>query len=195
MFTGIVEERGSVHEIAPERLVVACRTVNEDSAIGASVAVNGVCLTVVERSPDTLAFDLSAETLSRTSLARLHPGDPVNLERPLTLAARIGGHLMQAHVDGLGEIAEVLPDGAGGATLEIEVPERLRRYIVEKGSIGVDGVSLTVAGADDGRVRIALIPHTLEVTTFGGAIPGQPVNLEVDVISKYVERFLEGKTE
>jgi riboflavin synthase len=134
MFTGIVEERGSVRDVAPTRLVVGCRTVNADSGTGASVAVNGVCLTVVDRTVETLAFDLSDETLSRTNLGRLRPGDPVNLERPLTLVTRLGGHIVQGHVDGLGEITKLRPDGAGGATLEIELPGSLRRYVVEKGS-------------------------------------------------------------
>ena len=189
MFTGIVEERGSVLEAGDPRLVVGCRTVAGDSSIGSSVAVNGVCLTVVERDDDRLGFDVSPETRSRTSLARLRRGDPVNLERPLTLASRLGGHLVQGHVDGVGTIEDVEPNEAG-ATLRVRPPAELLPYIVEKGSIGVDGVSLTVAALVDGAFEVALIPHTLVATTLGAAKPGDPVNLETDLIAKYVERIL-----
>jgi riboflavin synthase len=192
MFTGIVEERGAVREVGAHRLVVGCAVVPLDSAIGASVAVNGVCLTVVANDGATLAFDLSQETLARTGLGRLGVGDPVNLERPVSLAARLGGHLVQGHVDGVGEILAVEPDETGGAWLRIRVPEPLRRYTVEKGSVTVDGVSLTVASLHDDGITIALIPHTLAVTTLGASSPGDPVNLEVDVIARYVERLMEG---
>ena len=191
MFTGIVEERGIVRKVASHRLVVECLSVREDSPVGSSLAVNGACLTVAARDERSLEFDLSEETLSRTSLGRLRPGDPVNLERPLMLASRLGGHLMQGHVDGLGEIVALEAEAAGGATVRIAVPARLRRYVVEKGSIAVDGVSLTVAGMDDGGISIALIPHTLAATTLGEAAAGHPVNLEVDVVAKYVERLME----
>ena len=191
MFTGIVEERGTVREVGNARLAVGCRTVAGDSDVGASLAVNGVCLTVVERGPDRLAFDLSEETLARTSLSRLSEGDPVNLERPVTLSTRIGGHMVQGHVDGVGSVVTVNRDRRG-ATVVIRPPAELLRYIVEKGSIGVDGVSLTVAGLSDGAFTVSLIPHTLVATTFGSTRPGDPVNLEVDVIAKYVERLMEG---
>jgi riboflavin synthase len=191
MFTGIVEERGVVREVRPDRLAVACRTVTAGSEIGASVAVNGVCLTVVDRSDDHLAFDLSEETVRCTSFARLRQGDPVNLERPLTLSSRLGGHLVQGHVDEVGEVAGLEPTGDGGAWLTVRVPEDLRRYLVEKGSVCVDGISLTVAATDAGTFSVALIPHTLEVTTLGSASVGDPVNLEVDVIAKYVEALLQ----
>jgi riboflavin synthase len=190
MFTGIVEERGEVLALEGRRLVVGCRVVPADSPIGASVAVNGVCLTVVERADDRLGFDLSEETIARSSLRRLAPGHRVNLERPVTLAARLGGHLVQGHVDGVGEVMGLVSD-EGGATLRIRVPAPLLRYAVEKGSITVDGVSLTVAALHDDGVSIALIPHTLEVTTLGTSAPGDPVNLEADVIAKYVERLLD----
>ncbi len=190
MFTGIVEELGRVASLEDHRLVVSCATVTEDADIGASVAVNGTCLTVVERAERSLAFDLSGETIARTNLRRLRPGDPVNLERPVTLASRIGGHLVQGHVDGVGEVTAVEPDGAGGARLTVLVPEALLRYVVEKGSVTVDGVSLTVAGLDGAGVTIELIPHTLAVTTLGVARRGDPVNIEVDVIAKYVERLM-----
>jgi riboflavin synthase len=190
MFTGIVEECGSVRATTGERLVVSCRTVPAGSEIGASIAVNGVCLTVVERADDALTFDLSPETLERSSLRRLDAGDPVNLERPATLGTRLGGHLVQGHVDGVGEVSAVELDGSGGALVTVRVPGDLSRYVVEKGSITVDGVSLTVAALTADGVVLALIPHTLQVTTLGAARPGDPVNVEVDVIAKYVERLL-----
>jgi riboflavin synthase len=190
MFTGIVEECGQVRATTGDRLVVACRTVPGGSQIGASVAVNGVCLTVVERADDALTFDLSPETLERSSLRRLGAGHPVNLERPATLGTRLGGHLVQGHVDGVGEVSAVELDGSGGARVTVRVPPDLLRYVVEKGSITVDGVSLTVAALTVDGVVLALIPHTLQVTTLGTARPGDPVNIEVDVIAKYVERLL-----
>jgi riboflavin synthase len=195
MFTGIVEELGSVRSLAATRLVVSCDVVTDDSAVGASVAVNGVCLTVVERSEDSLAFDLSEETVARTSLRRLATGAPVNLERPLTLAARLGGHVVQGHVDGVGEVVDVQPDDAGGARLRLSVPAELLRYVVAKGSITIDGVSLTVAELHHDGVTIALIPHTLCVTTLGDVAAGDPVNLEVDMIARYIERALESSKE
>lgn len=190
MFTGIVEERGTVVEAGATRLVVGCRTVVTDSDIGASVAVNGVCLTVVAKSTGDLSFDLSPETLDRSTLGRLGPGDPVNLERPVTLSARLGGHLVQGHVDGVGEVTGMERDDEGCALLTVRVPEGLLRYVVEKGSISVDGVSLTVAAIAGEGIAVALIPHTLAVTTLGTVVPGDPVNLEVDVIAKYVERLM-----
>jgi len=194
MFTGIVEELGTVREMTGGRMRVGCRTVLADSGIGASIAVNGVCLTVVDRADDGLAFDVSEETIARTSLQRLAPGAGVNLERPVSLAARLGGHLVQGHVDGVGTIVDVRPDdgpeGAPGARLRVRVPAHLLRYVVEKGSVTIDGVSLTIAALHDDGITTALIPHTLAVTTFGRAAPGDPVNLEVDVIAKYVERLL-----
>jgi riboflavin synthase len=193
MFTGIVEERGTVLEAGASRLMVGCRAVVADSDLGASVSVNGACLTVVARNAGDLSFDLSRETLARSTLGRLAPGDPVNLERPVTLSARLGGHLVQGHVDGVGEITGIDRDDEGGALLTIRVPEGLLRYAVEKGSITVDGVSLTLAEVAGEGVRVALIPHTLVVTTLGTVVPGDLVNLEVDVIAKYVERLMEGR--
>jgi riboflavin synthase len=190
MFTGIVEERGEVATATERRLEVSCRTVPADSGVGASVSVNGVCLTVVAHTDDRLAFDVSPETLARSSLRRLRPGAPVNLERPATLGTRLGGHLVQGHVDGVGEVTAVEDDGAGGARVTVQMPPELLRYVAEKGSITVDGVSLTVAALHPDGVDLALIPHTLAVTTLGGARVGDPVNIEVDVIAKYVERLL-----
>jgi riboflavin synthase len=194
MFTGIVEELGTV--VAPgARLVVGSRTVAMDSDPGASVAVNGVCLTVIERTdqadgrPGTMSFDVSGETLDRSALGHLRAGDRVNLERPVTLLGRLGGHLVQGHVDGVGRVSSVERTAAECRML-LELPPGLDRYVVEKGSIAIDGVSLTVAAVDGGRVAVALVPHTLEVTTLGGAAAGDPVNIEVDLMAKYVERLL-----
>ncbi len=196
MFTGIVEELGAVVGSGP-RLVVRSPKVAEDSGPGASVAVNGVCLTVVERGGSgddgaTLAFDLSEETLTRSSLGDLRPGDPVNLERPVTLATRLGGHLVQGHVDGVGRVESVEPAPGGGSLLRVSLPDSLGRYVVEKGSIAVDGVSLTAIDAGDRTFAVALVPFTLGATTLGRARPGDRVNLEVDVIAKYVERLISG---
>lgn len=188
MFTGIVEERGRVRA-AGTRLEVECRTVADDAFPGASVAVNGVCLTVVSGDGGALAFDLSEETLTRTALGKLGSGDPVNLERPVTLATRLGGHLVQGHVDGVGTVESVERTGEE-ARMAVRAPDELSRYLVEKGSVAVDGVSLTVAAAADGRFEVALVPHTLAVTNLGERGPGDPVNLEVDVLAKYVEGLI-----
>ena len=191
MFTGIVEECGRVATTGAGRLVVDARTVVRDSDVGASLSVNGVCLTVVERTDTSLRFDLSEQTLERTCLGDLRPGDPVNLERPVTLVARLGGHLVQGHVDGVGHVTRVELDGSGGARVSIRLPGELSRYIVERGSIAIDGVSLTIAAVDDDEITVALIPHTLAVTTLGLATPGRRLNVEADVIARYVERSME----
>jgi riboflavin synthase len=191
VFTGIVEERGRVETTGGGRLVVDAHTVVRDSDVGASVSVNGVCLTVVERTDTSLRFDLSEQTLERTCLGDLRPGDPVNLERPVTLVARLGGHLVQGHVDGVGQVTRVEVDGSGGARVSIRLPGELSRYIVERGSIAIDGVSLTIAAVDDDEITVALIPHTLAVTTLGLAAPGRRLNVEADVIARYVERSME----
>jgi riboflavin synthase len=191
MFTGIVEERGTVREVADHRLTVACRAVLGGTQVGSSIAFNGVCLTVVDRTASALAFDVTDETLDRSSLGRMRPGDGVNLERPVSLATRLGGHLVQGHVDAVGTVAAIVPDGDGGLTLRIELPASLRRYVVEKGSLAVDGVSLTVASVHEDGVSIAVIPHTREVTTLGSVHPGDPVNIEADLLAKYVERLME----
>ena len=191
MFTGIVEELGAVRSLERGRLVVGCPLVATDSPLGASVAVNGTCLTVVDRTDDTLAFDLSGETLDRTALGSVRTGDRVNLERPVTLAARLGGHLVQGHVDGVGRVAAVDRSPDGGATLTVRIPEELEPLVVQKGSIAIDGISLTVAAIDGPELRIALIPHTLAATTLGAAAVGDPVNIEVDMIGRYVARLME----
>lgn len=191
MFTGIVEEVGAVRAVDGGRLVVACPLVATDSPIGASVAVNGTCLTVVARTDETLAFDLSGETLDRTTLGSVHAGSSVNLERPVTLAARLGGHLVQGHVDGVGRIEVIARHPDGGATVTISIPGELEPLVVQKGSVAIDGVSLTVAAIEGPEVQIALIPHTLAATTLGAAAEGDPVNIEVDMIGRYVARLME----
>jgi riboflavin synthase len=192
MFTGIVEELGRVRSLEDRagaaRLVVQCATVNRDSSVGDSVAVNGVCLTAVEVTGEALSFDLARETLDRSTLGGLRAGDPVNLERPLTLATRLGGHLVQGHVDGVAAVRSVDRNGAE-ASIRIALPSSLRPYVVEKGAIAVDGVSLTVTVVDDEGFEVALIPHTLAVTTLGERGPGDGVNLEADVVAKYVENL------
>jgi riboflavin synthase len=194
MFTGIVEELGTLRALRPNavgaRLEIAATRVLEDAAIGDSIAVNGCCLTVVERGDGWWAADAVSETLSRTCLGALRPGDRVNLERPVRLADRLGGHLVQGHVDAVGTIAAHEPLADGSARVRISAPAALLRYVVEKGSIAVDGISLTVAAIDDAGFEIALIPHTLAVTTLGLKRSGDPVNLEADVLAKYVERLL-----
>jgi riboflavin synthase len=203
MFTGIVEELGTVRAVTPDaggvRLEIAAELVLRDAEVGASIAVNGCCLTVVELHDGSWAADAVTETLDRTSLGGLVPGDRVNLERPVRLADRLGGHLVQGHVDAVGTLSrrEPLPDGSTRMTfVGPSVPRGewgdVLRYVVEKGSITVDGISLTVASLDDdaGTFDVAVIPHTLAVTTLGTKQPGDPVNLEVDVLAKYVERLL-----
>jgi riboflavin synthase len=193
MFTGIVEEVGRVTAPAGLRLEVACGFA--DLGIGDSIAVNGVCLTVMELADlgdeITFAAELSEETLARTSLGTLTGGSPVNLERPVSAGGRLGGHVVQGHVDGTGLVGALEPQ-AGSVLMWIQAPPALRRYLVEKGSVAVDGVSLTVAGLRDGAFSVALIPHTLSATTLSTKAPGDVVNLEVDILAKYVESLLGG---
>jgi len=184
MFTGIVEELGSVQERDGGRFTFAATTVLEDLKIGDSVAVNGCCVTVVEIGEGWWRADAVDETLRRTNLADLSAGDPVNLERPVRLADRLGGHLVQGHVDAVGEIVSPAPD------LRVRAPKDLLRYVVTKGSITVDGCSLTIVDVFDDGFSVAIIPHTTEVTTLGRKGPGDRVNLEVDLVAKYVERLL-----
>ena len=189
MFTGIVEELGHVISLVGDRLRIGARTVVEGALIGDSTSVNGVCLTVVALGDGWWEADVTVETLSRSNLGDLRPGDPVNLERPVRLEDRLGGHLVQGHVDGVGTIAAPAPD------LRITAPAELLRYVVEKGSITVDGVSLTVVDPTDDGFAVAVIPHTAAVTTLGHKGVGARVNLEVDVIAKYAERLLAGELE
>jgi riboflavin synthase len=190
MFTGLVEEGGTVLEVRPgeagARLVVGARRVLEGLAVGDSVAVSGACLTAVEVLDGAFAVDCVAETLRRTTLGGLGPGDRVNLERPMRLGDRLDGHLVQGHVDGVGTVRGARAEGES-TVLEIAPPPELLRYVVEKGSIAVDGVSLTVAARLPDAFTVALIPHTMAVTTLGPQAAGRAVNLEVDVVAKYVE--------
>jgi riboflavin synthase len=187
MFTGIVEELGSVEAQHDNRVRIGASTVIAGAAIGDSIAVNGCCLTVVALGDGWWEADVSDETLHRTNLGQLEPGSPVNLERPVRLADRLGGHLVQGHVDAVGEIVSGAPD------LQVRVPTELARYLVEKGSVTVDGVSLTVVKALDDGFTVAVIPHTAEVTTLGRKSAGDAVNVEVDVMAKYAERLLEAR--
>ncbi|MCJ1680989.1 riboflavin synthase [Streptomyces sp. APSN-46.1] len=193
MFTGIVEELGEV--TAVEQLAEASRfrlrgpVVTDGAKHGDSIAVNGVCLTVVETADGEFTADVMQETLNRSSLGALHQGSRVNLERPMALGGRLGGHLVQGHVDGTGEILSRTPS-EHWEIVKVALPSHLSRYVVEKGSITVDGVSLTVVEAAADYFTISLIPTTLALTTLGLKQPGEPVNLEVDVLAKYVERLL-----
>lgn len=197
MFTGIVEELGTVRGVERSggivRLAVAATVVREGSEIGASVAVDGVCLTVVAARPDGLDFEIGPETLARTTLGGLVPGDAVNLERPLRFGAALGGHLVLGHVDGIGTV-DVVTRVESTARVRIALPgPALAPLLVPQGSVAVDGVSLTVAALEIGAFEVMVIPHTLAVTTFGSLVPGQAVNLEMDVIGKYLQRSLELK--
>jgi riboflavin synthase len=185
MFTGIVEELGRVESFTEGRLRIKASTVLEDVRLGDSIAVSGCCLTVVANGADWWEADVSDETIARTSLARHAAGDVVNLERAVRMQDRLGGHLVQGHVDAVGEIVEPVPD------LRVRVPRDLLPYLVEKGSVTVDGVSLTVVTPTDDGFTVAIIPHTSAVTTLGLKRPGDLVNIEVDVIAKYVERMIQ----
>ncbi len=192
VFTGLVQELGQVVDVAESgdgvRLIVAAPLAAELSP-GDSVAVNGVCLTAVDPSAERFAADVMHETLNRSSLAAAAPGAMVNLELPLRPHDRLGGHFVQGHVDGLGTVAAVEPDGFA-RRIRIAAAPDLLRYVVEKGSIAIDGVSLTVAEVDDESLTVSLIPETLERTSLGAAAPGRTVNLEVDVLAKYVEKLV-----
>ncbi|SRR6266542_1027037 len=194
MFTGIVEELGTLRAIVPNatgaHLEIACQTVLEDAHIGDSIAVNGCCLTVVSLNADSYVVDAVEETLKMTALGRLAPGERVNLERSVRLVDRLGGHLMQGHVDGVGTLLSRTQQADDSVVVRIQAPKEILRYVVYKGSIAVDGISLTVAGLDDNSFSVAVIPHTQHVTTLGFRQPGSPVNLEVDILAKYVERLL-----
>lgn len=194
MFTGIVEEVGHIRRLTQiangARLAIEAQTVLAGAKLGDSIAVNGVCLTLVEQGPDWFAADLSAETLKRTSLQQTRTGTRVNLERALLPTTRLGGHIMQGHVDGTGRLHEAQPSGEGW-TVCIGFPIELARYIVEKGSIAVDGISLTVAALGDDWFEIAVIPHTWKMTNLSTLERGALVNLEMDILAKYVERMLQ----
>lgn len=193
MFTGLIEEVGRIVAVRrqAQSAVLSIRgpKVASDLAIGDSVAVNGACLSVTALRGDVFNVDVSAETLRRTTLDRASPGQLVNLERALRLGDRLGGHIVQGHVDAVGTVRSIVPEG-NSYRLTIDAPPSVMRYVVEKGSIAVDGISLTVAGVDEHGFWIAVIPQTMKDTTLAGARPGTRVNLEVDLLAKYVERML-----
>ena len=197
MFTGIVEELGTVRAVEPvaagARLELTATRVLDDAELGSSIAVNGCCLTVVALGEGCFVVDAVTETLRCTTIGALAAGERVNLERPVRLADRLGGHLVQGHVDAVGAVRARTPVADGSVAVEIAAPPEILRYVVHKGSITVDGVSLTVAALGPDSFTVAVIPHTLEVTTLGFRDAGSSVNLEVDVLAKYVERLLATK--
>ena len=196
MFTGLVETQGKVVELQPDppgvRLVIDAGSVSDGVQLGDSIAVNGCCLTVVEMEASQLSFDAGSETLSRTNLGKLGPGSPVNLERSMRVGDRLGGHYVSGHIDAVGTLDE-RQDDEDWSTFWFRVPAEVSKHLVGKGSIAVDGVSLTVVAVTEDRFSVALIPHTLEVTTLGQLATGDPVNLETDILAKYVERLLENR--
>jgi riboflavin synthase len=195
MFTGIIESVGAVAEVrtspAGARLVIEAARAAQDAAVGDSIAVNGVCLTAVEVAPPQLRFDVVHETLRRSNLGELAAGDEVNLERPLAAGGRLSGHFVQGHVDATGQVRSLVEEG-DSLRIGISAPASVLRYVVEKGSIAVDGISLTVAARDESGFEVAVIPHTRAITTLGRKLPGQTVNLEVDILAKYVEQLAAG---
>jgi riboflavin synthase len=197
MFTGIIEELGTVAAFEPRRtgarLIVRCATVLSDLTEGASIAVNGVCLTALGITADSFGADLAPETLQRSNLCGLGAGTRVNLERPVTPATRLSGHIVQGHVDATGRIVALDELGDGNWWLKVQVPAELDRYLVHKGSIALDGISLTIAALDPGPVvGVTIIPHTIAHTTLGSARAGSRLNIEVDVLAKHVEKLLTG---
>jgi riboflavin synthase len=189
MFTGIIEELGTV-ERARSRLTIRARLVLSDLAEGASIAVNGVCLTAIDIKPHSFSADLSPETLERTNLGDLRHGDQVNLERPLLPTSRLSGHIVQGHVDGTGELMSLEELRDGNWWLKVRVPRELDRYLVFKGSIAIDGISLTIAGLEDFQVGVAIVPHTYQMTNLASRRRGQRVNIECDMIAKHVEKLV-----
>jgi riboflavin synthase len=184
VFTGLIEEMGTYLGHDADRHRIRASVVLEDASVGDSISVNGCCLTLVARSGDIWETDITSETLSRTTFGLLWPEDAVNLERPVRASDRLGGHILQGHVDTIGEVLAGPPD------LKVRIPAELTRYCVEKGSIAVDGVSLTIFDVESDSFAIAIIPHTSEVTTIGRRVPGDKVNIEVDVTAKLVEKLL-----
>ena len=194
MFTGIIEELGEIIAIEPQaagsRIRVRASQVVADAKLGDSIAVNGVCLTAIELSAAGFVADMAPETVSRTNLGNLKPGTPVNLERPMRAGGRLDGHIVQGHVDGTGELIELKELGSGNWWLEIRVPTELERYLVFKGSVAVDGISLTVAALEADLLAITIIPHTYEATNLRTRRPGDRINLECDIVAKYVEKMM-----
>ena len=188
MFTGIVEEVGKITLASAGKLVIAASKVIRGMELGGSIAVNGACLTITDFNTNSFSVDVMPETLKRTSLGLLRPGDGVNLERPLALGGELGGHLVQGHIDDTGRVTSIMPDGET-VIIRFEAPPEVMHYVVEKGFIAVDGVSLTVAGKDTGSFQVSVVDYTREHTTLGKRQVGDLVNLEVDIIAKYVERL------
>ncbi len=197
MFTGIIEEVGQVikivHQAGNRRLTVSSSTLAKELKKGDSIAVSGVCLTAVDITPDSVGFDLAEETWNRTSFSRIKEGALVNLELPMRADGRFGGHIVQGHADATGKFLalEPIPD-TDNYWLTIEIPPELARYVIFKGSISIEGISLTVAAIKGTKVTVAIIPHTVEMTNLNSLKPGDPVNLEVDLIAKYVEKMMQG---
>jgi len=196
MFTGIIEELGTIKSFTAHdggaKMVVSASIVTSDSNDGDSISVNGVCLTALDVTPNSFAADLSQETLDRSTLGGLKPGSRVNLERAVTPSTRLGGHIVQGHVDARGEFISAQEHGDFW-TVRIGFPDEIARYLVYKGSVAVEGISLTIAALADGHLDIAIIPKTWELTNLSTLTPGDPVNLEVDVIAKYVERMMQDR--
>ena len=194
MFTGIVEETGTLRSLSRGSkscvIHVQCSTVLEDTRIGDSIAVNGICLTVTSVESGGFTADVMNETLSRSSLAQTRPGDPVNLERAMAANGRFGGHIVSGHIDGTGIIREIRDDD-NAVWYTVEAPSEILRYVVEKGSIAIDGISLTVARVDDRSFQVSVIPHTRAVTALSSRRVGSPVNLENDIVGKYVEKLMQ----
>ena len=193
MFTGIIEELGTVIELSPgetgARLTVSCASVLQDATLGASVAVNGACLTAVELSPEKFSADLAPETLKRTNLGSLKPASLVNLERPLRANGRLDGHFVLGHVDGTAEVVSLDLLGDDNWWLRVQIPDELSRYVVEKGSLAIDGISLTVAEIKGNLVSFTIIPHTYDHTSLRSCKPGSRLNLEVDILAKHLEKL------
>lgn len=189
MFTGIIEEIGRIRSLGTGSLVIGAEKVLEDVKLGDSIAVNGVCLTVTSFSKAQFTVDVMPETLRRTSLRELKIGSPVNLERALTLASRLGGHIVSGHVEGIGEIVSFVGEG-NALLMKVRAASDLLRYIVARGSVALDGISLTVARVTEKDFTVSLIPHTREVTNLGSKQPGSSINIETDILGKYVEKML-----
>jgi riboflavin synthase len=194
MFTGIIEEVGMAREVSPGRLIIGSKKVLEETKPGDSMAINGVCLTVTAITGDSFSVDVMPETLRRTNLGRLHYGDTVNLERALLVGGRLGGHFVQGHVDDIGKVLSITPDGKA-LIVKFSASSKLLRYIVNKGFIAVDGVSLTVINPDVFSFSVSLVDYTKNQTTLSKKKPGDVINLEVDILAKYVERLKQGNNQ
>jgi riboflavin synthase len=193
MFTGIVEEIGKVKSVQPGRLTIAAKKALEGTKLGDSIAVNGACLTVIAIDGDAFSIEVMPETLRRTNLGQLRPGGGVNLERALAVGERMGGHFVQGHVDSVGRILSLIPE-EGAVLMRVQAPQEVMGYVVEKGFIAVDGVSLTIVSHDNTSFTVSLVAYTRQNTILGSKKPGDMVNIEVDVLAKYVEQLAKGKS-